>query len=165
MAFGASIQFREASSADVSAMVDCRLGDPTAEPADPRMRAYFDGQHNPQQALPERTGYVALENGAVIGYIAGHLTTRHGCAGEVQYLFVARAFRRRGIATKLIDLLARWFEGRGALKVCVAVAADSPREARPFLEGAGAAPLKKNWHGWDDISMVTSKVLKRFEWQ
>ena len=154
MALSGSIQFRQASTADVSAMGDCRLGDPTADPADPRMHAYFVGQHHPQQALPDRVGYVALDKGALIGYIAGHLTTRHGCAAEVQYLFVPRAHRRQGIGTKLLRFLAEWFAERHALKVCVAVAADSPPEARPFFESVGAVPLKKNWYGWDNISDV-----------
>ncbi|MGH9347263.1 MAG: GNAT family N-acetyltransferase [Vicinamibacterales bacterium] len=59
------------------------------------MEAYFNGQHHPQQALLPRTGYVALNGDQVIGYIAGHRTNRHGCAAEVQYLFVAPAYRRR----------------------------------------------------------------------
>ena len=87
------IRFQIATSADVSAMAACRLNDPAAGPADPRMAAYFDGEHHPQQALPSRVGYVALVPEGVIGYIAGHLTTRHGCDGEVQYLFVAPEFR------------------------------------------------------------------------
>jgi GNAT superfamily N-acetyltransferase len=45
-----------------------------------------------------------LAGDAVVGYIAGHRTTRHHCAGEVQYLFVAPAYRRRGVATALLGL-------------------------------------------------------------
>ena len=115
------------------------------------MAAYFDGRHNPQQALPPRVGYLALENGAVVGYVAGHLTTRNGCAGEVQYLFVVSSRRRRGIGTGLLRLLAKWFEEGGVRTVCVAIAADRPPEARPFVESVGAIPLQKNWHGWQDI--------------
>lgn len=61
----ARLQFREATTADVPAMALCRLTDPAAGPADPRMAAYFDGQHHPQQALPARVGYVALESGTI----------------------------------------------------------------------------------------------------
>lgn len=118
------------------------------------MAAYLEGRHHPQQALPPRVGYVALDKGAVIGYIAGHLTTRHGCGREVQYLFVAPAYRRQSIATELLRLLATWFQEHGAQKVCVAVADDSPAEAQPFIERLGASPLKKNWYAWENIAVV-----------
>jgi GNAT superfamily N-acetyltransferase len=145
------IEFREATLDDVDAMQSCRRGDPAAEPADRRMAAYFAGQHHPQQALPPRTGYVALANGEVIGYIAGHLTTRHGCEGEVQYLYVAPPHRRRRIGSTLLQHLAQWFQTHHARKICVALADDSPAEARPFYEHAGASPLRKYWYGWEDI--------------
>ena len=119
------------------------------------MASYFDGTHHPQQALSPRTGHVALVGEVVIGYIAGHLTTRHGCAAEVQYLFVAPEFRRRGVATALLRLMADWFVTRGALKVCVCVDADSP-EAEPFYASTGASPFKRLWYRWEDISALQS---------
>lgn len=148
------IGFRAATGVDVAAMAQCRLADPTAGPADPRMESYFNGQHHPQQALLPRTGFVALDGDHVIGYIAGHRTNRHECEGEVQYLFVAPAYRRRGIATALLRLLAEWFQEQAAQRVCVAIADDSPPEARPFVESLGATPLKKHWHAWEYIGIV-----------
>jgi ribosomal protein S18 acetylase RimI-like enzyme len=100
------VSFRPASAADVAAMAACRSRDPQGGPADERMGAYFRGEHHPHLALPPRTGFVALANDAVVGYIAGHLTTRHDCQGEVQYLFVSSEFRRQGIARRLIQLMA-----------------------------------------------------------
>jgi GNAT superfamily N-acetyltransferase len=147
------IRFRIATSADVPAMAACRLTDPAAGPADSRMEAYFDGRHHPRDALAPRIGYVALVNDTVIGYIAGHQTTRHACGGEVQYLFVAPEFRRRGVATSLLRLMADWFVDAGALKVCVCVDGDSPA-ARPFYESVGASSFKRFWYAWDDISAV-----------
>ena len=143
-------KFREVTKADVSAM--SQLAHSTGGVADPRMAAYFDRQHHPQQALPARIGFVAMANEAVVGYIAGHRTTRHGCEGEVQYLFVAPEYRRRGIATELLSLLGEWFVAQSARKVCVALADDSPAEAKPFYESVGAAPLRKHWYAWNDIS-------------
>ena len=84
-----------------------------------------------------------------------HLTTPHGYAGEVQYLFVAPEFRRRGVATALLRLLADWLGSADAQKVCVCVDADSPA-AKPFYESAGASPFKRFWYGWDDISVLRS---------
>ncbi len=117
------------------------------------MTAYFDGQHHPHQALAPRVGYVAVAEGEVVGYVAAHLTTRHGCQGEVQYLFVAPAFRRRGIARELIRLVAAWFSKEGAVKVCVCVDADSPA-AEPFYAALGAKPIRRFWVAWENISIV-----------
>ncbi|HKR60655.1 MAG TPA: GNAT family N-acetyltransferase [Pyrinomonadaceae bacterium] len=149
------VQFREMTTADVAAMA--RVANENDGHADPRMAAYFDREHHPQSALPERSGYVAIADEAIIGYIAGHRTTRHGCEGEVQYLFVVPRNRRRGIATELLRLLAEWFVAQTAQKVCVAVAADSLPEAQPFFESVGASPLKRNWYTWEDIGGVTRK--------
>ena len=151
--FNGEISYRVATSADVSAMAQCRVTDPAAGAADSRMARYFDGQHHPQQALLPRTGYVAVVGETVIGYIAGHRTTRHGCDGEVQYLFVAPERRRQGVATALLRLLASWFTETGVRKVCVCVDADSPA-AKPFYERVGAYPIKPLWYVWDDVAVL-----------
>src|SRR5262245_37066314 len=149
-----NVQFREATAADAPAIALSHLSDPKAGAADPRMAAYLDCQHHPQQALMPRVAYLALVNDQVIGYIAGHRTTRHGCAGEIQYLFVSAAFRRHGIASELIRLLAQWFRTERVQKVCVALAGDSPAEFRPFYESIGASPLRRFWYGWEDIGTL-----------
>src|SRR5690349_12176280 len=145
------IQFREASAADVPAMITSH-GATSA--ADSRIAAYLNRQHHPQQALLPRMAYVALHEKRVIAYVAGHRTARHGCEGEVQYLFVSPDFRRRGIATELLRRLAAWFQSQGVQNVCVALANDSPPEAKPFYESAGAAPLKKYWYAWQNIGSI-----------
>lgn len=120
------------------------------------MTAYFNGQHHPQRALMPRTGYIAMAGGPLVGYIAGHLTTRHACAGEVQYLYVSPEFRRRGIATALITMLAAWFTDNAAARVCVCLDTESA-SAEPFYRSVGAVPLspeKKYWFVWQDISIL-----------
>jgi GNAT superfamily N-acetyltransferase len=145
------VHVRLAESADVPAMAACRLRDPAAGPADPRMDAYFNGQHHPHQALLPRVGYVAVVDEQIVGYIAGHRTTRHGYSGEIQYLFVAPEYRRRSVGSRLVQRLAQWFDLAGARNVCVCVDADSPA-AVPFYNSLGAAPFKRFWMGWADIS-------------
>ena len=145
------IQYREASRADVPAMAACRQTDPTAWPADPRMAAYLEGRHHPQQALPPRVAFVAEVSGRVLGYIAGHLTRRYSCDGEVQYLFVGPEHRRRGIAAALLRLLAGWFGRQGASRICVNVDSDSPAAA-PFYASQGASSLNDHWYVWEHLS-------------
>jgi len=150
------IRIHVATSADVPAMAACRLTDPNAGPADPRMAAYFDGQHHPQQALLPRVGFVASIDEEIVGYIAGHRTTRHGYSGEIQYLFVAPDRRRRGVGTALVQRLAEWFAETGASNVCVCVDADSPAAA-PFYASLGASPFKRFWCGWSDLTDSLSR--------
>jgi GNAT superfamily N-acetyltransferase len=147
--------YREATSADVAAMAECRMADVEAGPADERMARYFDGQHHPQQALAPRTGFLACSGDQVVGYIAGHATTRFDCQGEVQYLYVAPAMRRRGMAAQLLRFLADWFDQRGIRRVCVNANLDSPG-AVPFYVANHAMPLNRHWYVWDDMRTVLS---------
>lgn len=148
-----NIQVQRATTADVPRMAASRDTDPHTGPADARMAAYLEGQHHPQEALPERLAYLATVDGTVVGYIAGHLTRRYGCDGEVQYLYVAPAYRRGGIASMLLRQLAEWFEAHGATRICVNLDEDSPG-ARPFYAAHGAKPLRPHWLVWRDIRTV-----------
>lgn len=147
------MRYREATSADVPAMEQCRASDRGAGPADARMAAYLDGHHHPQQALASRTAFVALDGDHVAGYIAGHATTRFGNDGEVQYLYVAPAWRRRGVARALLRSLAGWFAAQEIRRVCVNADLDSPG-AVPCYVALGATPLNPHWYAWDDIAIV-----------
>ena len=117
------------------------------------MTAYFEGRHNPQQALPARIGYVATADNEVIGYTAGHRTRRYSCDGEVQYLFVAPAYRRQGVASGLLRSLARWFDAEGVAKVCVDVNVTSPG-AEAFYASQGASRLNDYWYVWEDFAVI-----------
>jgi GNAT superfamily N-acetyltransferase len=74
-----------------------------------RMTRYLAGEHHPQQALLPRTMWMALQDDAPVGYIAGHLTRRFGCDGELQSIYVVAEHRRTGVASTLLRLLAYWF--------------------------------------------------------
>ncbi len=151
------MHYREASTADVPGMTRCRAADANAGPADRRMAAYLEGRHHPQQALAARTAIVAVAGDEVAGYIAGHATTRFGCDGEVQYLYVAPAHRRHGVAGQLLRRLARWFEGAGIRRVCVNADVESAG-AVAFYTTHGARPLNECWYVWDDIGAVRSGI-------
>ena len=130
-------------------MAQIRVADPDAGPADERMAAYLEGKHHPQQALAPRTAFLCEANGSVIGYVAGHLTTRHGCDGEVQYLYVAPAHRRRGVATRLLQRQVRWLVDQGARKVCVNADPDNA-VAIAFYTRRGATPIGRAWLAWTE---------------
>ncbi len=145
--------FREVTLADVPAIMESRAADEEWGPADPRTGLYLEGKHHPQQALAPRVLYAAFGSDGVAGYIAGHLTQRYDCDGELQSLWVAVGQRRAGVATELLRLLTRWFLEHDARRVCVDVSPDNER-ARAFYARHGAADLNPHWLVWDDIGTV-----------
>ena len=116
-----------------------------------RLTAYFDGLHNPQQALPPRVIFLAEEGGSLLGYIAGHLTRRFGCDGELEWLYAIPARRRSGVASGLMPCLAEWFNQQRAARVCVNVAGTNAA-AIQFYAKHGAAPMKLGWMVWEDFA-------------
>ena len=120
---------------------------------DERMERYLAGEHHPQHALAPRVMFVALEGGVVSGYVAGHLTRRFGCEGELQWIYVAPHRRRAGIATLLVRRLAAWFAERNAASVCVDVLPENTG-ARRLYARLGAREMNPHWMVWDDISIA-----------
>ena len=149
---GLAVAYRAATPVDVASMAQCRLDDPAAGPADARMTAYMEGAHHPQQALPPRIVLVGLVGHQIVGYIAGHLTRRYECEGELQYLFVAPRYRRAGVAGELLVRLAEWFALQDAHRICVNVAPENA-PARAFYAKSGAQVLSQFWYVWPDLQV------------
>lgn len=148
--------YREARVSDVRAMAQVRAltwGD--VDYWIPRISHYMDGTSNPREALRPRVLYVATDGDAFAGIIAGHLTLRHGCDGELEWIDVVPAYRGTGVATELLDCLARWFVSQHAARICVDVEPKNAR-ARRFYARCGARPLNPYWLVWDDIGCRVS---------
>lgn len=125
-----------------------------------RISGYLQGRINPQHALAPRTCYVAAEHGSVVGFVTGHLTARHGCDGELEWINVIPERRRGGVASQLLRLLARWFFQQGAFRVCVDVN-PANAEALAFYMRNGAERLHENWLVWNDIRVVMGMQRER----
>lgn len=110
----------------------------------PRIKAYMDGTHSPQHARQERVVFVA-DDGA--GLIAGHLTERFGCTGELQWIDVHPDRRGTGLARALVRRLAEWFSERCEGRICVNVAPENAI-ARRFYARCGATELSEHWLVW-----------------
>lgn len=143
------IDFRVATAADVPAVIN--LPGPGEAGGDHRMAQYLAGTHHPQKALVPRIMWIAFDDDRPIGYIAGHLTTRYDCDGELQWVYVTAEHRRHGVAADLLRRLAGWFVEHGARRICVDVGDDA---ARPFYRRHGAVELNRHWMVWDDIGAV-----------
>jgi len=148
--------YRTANKSDVPAMARIRAAEwGSDEYWRARISAYMNGAAHPQHALTPRVIYVAVIDSSVVGLIAGHLTRRYGCDGELQWIDVVRERRRKGIASELLVRLAQWFVQQKALRICVDLQ-PSNTGARTFYQNHGAEDLHRHWLVWNDISVVHS---------
>jgi GNAT superfamily N-acetyltransferase len=118
-----------------------------------RIGGYLSGEISPGQALPARAVFVAEDNGAVVGFVAGHRTQRHKCKGELEWIDVISECRGRGIAGRLLNTIADWFVSQNALRVCVDVAPQNAI-ARGLYAKHGAVPLNPHWMVWEDVRVI-----------
>ncbi|HVS92869.1 MAG TPA: GNAT family N-acetyltransferase [Mucilaginibacter sp.] len=147
-----SINYRVATESDISSLARLRaLLRGTVEGWAPYIKGYMDGITNPQKAMAQRTVYVATDGDRIVGWIAGHLTKRLGCDGELQWIDVDPEYRRKGIASELIKMLAGWFVRQGAKKICVDPGNDNSRSVYAVN---GAANLNQHWMYWEDITTL-----------
>jgi GNAT superfamily N-acetyltransferase len=150
----AAVRFRRAMPADAMRVARLpREGEAGGDPPE-RMARYLAGEHHPQQALPPRAMWIAEEEGEPVGYVAGHLTRRFGCEGELQWIYLVPHRRRSGVGREMVRLLARWFVENGARRVCVNV---GDEDARPFYRRCGAVDLRPHWMVWDDVARVLER--------
>jgi GNAT superfamily N-acetyltransferase len=145
------MRHRLATPDDVAVLAGLRAAEwGTEEYWRERIDGYLRRTHHPREALPERAMYVADDEArgiAVVGFVAGHLTRRLGCSGELQWINVASEHRRAGVAAELLRTIGSWFAGRGALRVCV----DPDEGARDFYLKMGARAIDDHWLMWEDI--------------
>lgn len=143
--------YRKAELSDIEALSALRSEDEGGGAPARRMSAYLAGEHHPQKALAQRIMYYVTNNGQPVGYIAGHLTQRFDCKGELQWLYVAESHRNYGVGGALLGKLAIWFVQRGARRVCVNV---DPANtiARSFYRKHSAIELSEHWQVWTDIA-------------
>ena len=142
--------YRQADKSDIPAIARIGTDGEEGRASEDRMAGYLEGLHHPQHALAPRVMFVAVENDSIGGYIAGHLTRRYGCDGELQWIYVGASHRRRRVGSELVRLLAGWFASQNASRVCVNVA-PSNLSARNFYAWHGAEILNEQWMVWSEI--------------
>jgi GNAT superfamily N-acetyltransferase len=143
--------YREATLSDAPAMAQVRAYDwGTEEYWQERIALYLSGHSHPREALLPRIAFLCMDGDGVAGLIAGHLTRRFSCDGELEWISVRPEYRGQKIASHLLRLLAGWFRDQGAGRICVDVE-PSNRVARAFYASHGATDLKPHWMVWQDI--------------
>src|SRR5688572_22690349 len=112
------IKFREATDQDIQVIAILHQQKGTNNWYE-LIHGYKNCEFNPHQALPDRVFYIATASDSIVGFIAGHLTTRFDYYGQIQWLSVLPEFRRNGIASELLSLLGRWFVEHDSFSVSV----------------------------------------------
>lgn len=149
-----TVYYRRADKSDIPAMARIRAAEwGSDEYWRTRISRYLDCELHPQQALMPRISYVSLEDHSLAGFIAGHLTRRYGCDGELEWINVIPECRGTGIASGLLRLLAAWFVEQKASRICVDVDPTNAA-ARRFYTRHGAEYLNEHWLVWNDIKVV-----------
>jgi hypothetical protein len=93
------IQYRLATKSDIPALAVIRSKDwETPDYWTLRIEGYMKAEIHPQKALGPRVVYLATENERVAGFIAGHLTQRFNCDGELEWIDVIEQYRIRASA-------------------------------------------------------------------
>jgi ribosomal protein S18 acetylase RimI-like enzyme len=149
-----AMHYRLADQSDVPAMARIRAAQwETEEYWRGRISRYMNCELHPQHALLPRVNYVALEGDSLVGFIAGHLTRRFACDGELEWINVVPECRGSEVAPELLRLLARWFAEQNASRICVDVEPGNTI-ARRFYMRFGAVELNPHWLVWEDIKVA-----------
>ena len=83
MEFAMSIGVRPVEDGDISTLAGIRAEEwETSAFWEVRIGKYLRGEHSPQQALPARAGFVAEQDGSIVGFVFGQRTRRYGCGGS-----------------------------------------------------------------------------------
>jgi ribosomal protein S18 acetylase RimI-like enzyme len=148
------VEIRLADDADIPAMAAIRVSEWQTDAfwLD-RITHYLRGEHHPQHALPERASFVAVVDGRVVGFVAGHRTRRFGCDGELQWINVHPEHRGKGIAERLTRAMLDSFYRGNAFRICVNVQPDNT-PARSLYTKHGAAILNEHWMLWSDLRQM-----------
>jgi GNAT superfamily N-acetyltransferase len=150
------ISYREARAADLDQLARIRARDWGSEQYwHERIQGYMTGTLNPQRALAPRVVLVAAQDTRIVGFIAGHLTRRYDCDGELEWINVIPEERRTGVAAELLRWLASWFVRHDAKRICVDVDPENA-PARAFYRRHRAQDLNPHWLVWPDITLLVA---------
>jgi ribosomal protein S18 acetylase RimI-like enzyme len=140
---------RSAEESDIAGMASIRAAESEDEFVwGDRIARYLRGEQFPPHALHSRAIFVAVDQ-EVVGFVAGHLTLRPGCQGELQWINIAVDHRGSGVARALITRLGTWFVEQDAKCICVKVDFRNVL-ARRLYSSCGAQILDEDWMIWDD---------------
>lgn len=120
-----------------------------------RWSTYFDKQ-SPKTSKPERRILKAVNNIRIIGYLAGHLSTRYNMDAEIQSVYILKQEQNNGIGTKLLAEFVKWLISLDARTLCVGFNPGNPYKA--FYLKHGGQYLNEHWIFWPDITQLLKEL-------
>lgn len=86
----------------------------------------------------------------MVGYVAGHHTTKWGVETELQSMYILQNYQGLGIGTRLFAMLVDWLRQSGVRSLGVNVFAESPYNR--FYEKMGGEEIRPGVMLWKDLS-------------
>lgn len=120
-----------------------------------RWQTYFVGQ-SPASAKPERIVFKALIGNELVGYIAGHLTTRYDKDAEIQSFYILKEYQGKGIGGQLLHHFVKWLLQYDVKSLCVGFHEANPYQA--FYIKYGGKYLNPHWIYWDEVNDLLPKL-------
>ena len=116
---------------------------------------YMNRANRIEKLSVHRVIFVAMIKLNIVGYIAGHLTSRPDPQGEIQSMNILKPQWGKGVEVNLLRNLAKWFKSRGVTSVFVNVVEHNPY--KEFYTQHGATAVNDSLYRWDDIGKVTEQ--------
>ncbi len=113
-----------------------------------RWVTYFQGQ-SPQTSKPERVVFKVMSNDRIVGYLAGHLTTRFNLDAEIQSFYILKSYQRQGLGTRLLRHFVEWLISKKVTTLCVGIAPLNKYKA--FYLKHNGQYIDDHWVYWADI--------------
>jgi GNAT superfamily N-acetyltransferase len=117
-----------------------------------RWQTYFNRQ-SPQTSKPERLILKAInDDGRIIGYLAGHLTTRYNLDAEIQSFYVLKQMQKQKVGTGLLIEFVKWLINMNAKSLCVGL--HPKNKYKSFYLKYNGQYLNEHWIFWQDITKL-----------
>ncbi|MCW3090437.1 MAG: family N-acetyltransferase [Ferruginibacter sp.] len=116
-----------------------------------RWQTYFKGE-SPNGSKSGRLILKAEIGDKIVGFIAGHLTTRYEKDAEIQSFYVLKEYQRKRIGTDLFHTLTGWMMEQGVRSLCVGFALENKYQA--FYLKKGGRYLNPHWICWDNLEEI-----------
>lgn len=117
---------------------------------------YLSGTSSPQAARSERVAFKACLDDKMLGFIAGHLTTRYGKDAEIES-FHTVADDQNGAWGKLLLQFIEWATQHGARSLCIGIG-PAQQDYKEFFLRYGACYLNPHWIYWDNMAALALQI-------
>jgi GNAT superfamily N-acetyltransferase len=123
-----------------------------------RWRGYITSGSRAQKSLGDGWVFLAEQEGAAVGYIAYHHTTRLGTDAELQNIYVLKDKQGLGIGTQLLATIAHRLAADGSRTMCVGFDEGSPYKRFYLKHGAVESTPGGPWAIWPDLGALAARL-------